>query len=817
LKARHWSITLLAWLFLALPLTVHSDGAVAPLEVEYRCSGDAGITITVPSYGECKRLVEQIIATKYADPWWGAISLRYPITCNVPTADSAWQTSCFVHLNTSQGIEYVFVGAYPQAVCPEGAAPSGAMTCACVDGWTAASNAQKCLIYLDSFPAEPNSCPSEFGNPIFPLTGAKQARIGLHSIGGRKLELVYDTRAKLPSNMQTPVSAPSPSYAFGNLWTSFLQRRLTHQRQSSPGSALQAYRGDGSWISFASDAASTYLPSAEVSDRVRPAVGGGWLYYDFRHHTLEVYGPTGALTALQSADGSGALSLQYEAGSNRLLGVSDRFSRSLRFAYGADGHIKSLSASAAQDIELSYAGDGRLVQLTWQDDSYREMVYGGSNAPDWALTAVVDEDRQHVSRYGYDTEGRAISTERGSGQDRYMATYATPPSRVVAEIRDEPAGIVWRKHGWVPPAGTVVSLPNGSSTALTAVNGSGVPRLSSQTQAAGSGCQPSAAAQTFDGNGNVAQRDDFNGVRSCHAYDLTRNLEVSRVEGLGSAMVCSSVLATGTALPASSRKVSTQWHPDWRLATRTAEPLKLTTSVYNGQPDPFAGGAIASCAPSSATLPDNKPIVVLCKRVEQATTDADGSKGFAAPLQAGVANRVWQYSYNEFGQVLTAKDPVNNLTTYAYYADTTPEHTRGDLQSVTNALNQVTRYTQYNPQGQVLQMMDANGVITDYGYDLRQRLTSVSVAGSISSYEYWPTGLLKRAVQPDGSFVAYGYDDAHRLTAVADAKGNRIEYTLDNAGNRVAEQVKDPGGSLARQLSRVYDALGRVQQASGRE
>ena len=76
--------------------------------------------------------------------------------------------------------------------------------------------------------------------------------------------------------------------------------------------------------------------------------------------------------------------------------------------------------------------------------------------------------------------------------------------------------------------------------------------------------------------------------------------------------------------------------------------------------------------------------------------------------------------------------------------------------------------------------------------------------------------LLKRAVQADDSYVAYEYDDAHRLTAVADAKGNRIEYTLDNAGQRTAEKVKDPGGNLARQLSRVHDALGRVQQLTGR-
>ena len=55
------------------------------------------------------------------------------------------------------------------------------------------------------------------------------------------------------------------------------------------------------------------------------------------------------------------------------------------------------------------------------------------------------------------------------------------------------------------------------------------------------------------------------------------------------------------------------------------------------------------------------------------------------------------------------------------------------------------------------------------------------------------------------------------MTGVSNSTGNSIEYTLDNAGNRTKEEVKDPGGVLSRQLTRVYDALGRVQQTTGRE
>jgi YD repeat-containing protein len=100
---------------------------------------------------------------------------------------------------------------------------------------------------------------------------------------------------------------------------------------------------------------------------------------------------------------------------------------------------------------------------------------------------------------------------------------------------------------------------------------------------------------------------------------------------------------------------------------------------------------------------------------------------------------------------------------------------------------------------------------------LRLRLLSSTVAGQTTSYSYDAAGQLLRITWPDASYIGYEYDPAHRQTAVFDNLGNRIEYMLDNAGNRIAEIVKDPSGALARTLSRSIDALGRVQQGTGRQ
>lgn len=54
-----------------------------------------------------------------------------------------------------------------------------------------------------------------------------------------------------------------------------------------------------------------------------------------------------------------------------------------------------------------------------------------------------------------------------------------------------------------------------------------------------------------------------------------------------------------------------------------------------------------------------------------------------------------------------------NTTSYAYDADTTTDHTLGDLQSVTSAAGQVTQYTRYDKTARNLQSIDPDAAIND--------------------------------------------------------------------------------------------------------
>jgi len=492
------------------------------------------------------------------------------------------------------------------------------------------------------------------------------------------------------------------------------------------------------------------------------------------------------------------------------LSASDETGRILQISSNDGKNISNIAMGGASLVSYQYAilgamrglaGNSSISTASYADGTERQYVYDESgSAPGGNLlglmTSLLDESGAKYASWTYDTHGLTTSSTVGGLLTESVTRVDDGAGNISASITD--------------PIGSVYNL-----TAKVILN---FPRLVTRAQPAGSGCSASTQDIGYDANGNDAWQDDFVGNRTCFANDTTRNLETGRVEGLPSGTSCAGLVSPGTTLPPGARMISTQWHPSWNLKVGIAQPGKITSWIYNGQPDPSNGGALAACAPTSATLPDGSPIVVLCKEIEQATGDSNGQQGFgASPLVGASYTRIWQYTYDQYGNLLTATDSNNNTTTYTYYADTSATHTMGDLMSASNALGQVTNYPLYNQMGQVLQSVDTNQIATNYTYDARQRLTSVSKAGSTTSYAYWPTGKLQTIALPDGSSLSLGYDSAHRLTSITDGLGNQISYTLDNSGVRDLEQVTDPNGLLARQLTRAADSLGRVRMVAGQE
>jgi RHS repeat-associated protein len=593
-------------------------------------------------------------------------------------------------------------------------------------------------------------------------------------------------------------------------------------------SQTTAYRYDGKVVAFTWQSGA-WTSDADITDRLvqlKDSTGAttGWQYRVGKTGAMETYGPSGKLMSIQSPAGV-TQSLIYSDGTNGtvsgqggyaldaagnpttfvlpaglLLRVTDTFGHTLSFGYDRSSHIVKLTDPVggvyryAYDESTSVVLSGHvpgnnLTSITYPDGSrrlywYNEQDKTANTDLAHALTGITDENGVRYATYSYASNGRAISETLAGGVDSASLSFGSNS--------------------------TVVTDPLGTQRTYNFQNTLGVYRSTNTSQPAGSGCGPASRAMSYDANGNVASVTDFNGNVSCHAYDLSRNLETARIEGVAPGGSCpADVTASTPAFGTEERKITTAWHPDWRLEVQRAEPRKLTTWVYNGQPDPTNGNAVASCAPSTALLPDGKPIAVLCKKVEQATADAAGAQGLFATVTG--TPRIWTYTYNSFGQVTSVDGPrtdVSDVATLTY-------DTSGNLTSITNALGQVTTFGQYDAHGRVGRITDPNGVITDLTYDARGRLTSRTVDGKTTTFQYDGVGQLTKVMPPNGAFLQYTYSAAHRLTDVTDALGNKIHTTYDLAGNKTQEEVFDPSNTLVRQQQWVYDTLSRLHQSIG--
>lgn len=676
-------------------------------------------------------------------------------------------------------------------------------------------------------PQEVRTCP--VGNPVFPQSGTKiETETDYADVGPDALSFARVYRSQWPPGVTLGRlgGAMNPAGAAG--WRSAYDRSV-QTVTGTPAKMQRVVRPNGTVTMFAwrTDAQGTlrWVPEWGNLDTLTEILDGGgsrtgWQYRAWADDTLEIYDAAGKLQSIVQRDGltttlrySDAATLpEIAPGPGYLIEVVSHFGRSLHLAYDGQGRLVTLTdpAGGVTRYQVGVASATALDNVTFADGTVRtylhdeaEHVAAGTTLIQ-QLTGISDERGIRYATFKYNAQGMTVSTEHAGGVFKH--TFAYPVRQT-----------------------TNVTNPLGTQSTLTWIDGpDGNSQLASASQPAGSGCGAATRYQTYDANGNVASRTDFKYIKTCYRNDPVRNLEMVRIEGLWSSTACPTDLAAyaiPTNLPTDKpqRKISTTWHPDWHLETRRAEPLRITTWVHHGQPDPTEGGAIASCAPADALLPDGKPIAVLCKRVEQATTDATGTLGFGATATG--TPRVWRYTWNRHGQVLTEdgpRDDVADVTTTAYWPIDAvcpgaaegagmDKGCRGLPMSATNALGHVTRYLKYNAHGQLLEMSDANDLTTQFGYDARQRLTSRRTGGDLTEYQYDAAGHLIRVVAPGQGELNYGWDDAGRLVSVSDALGNRIDYTLDAMGNRIREDVTDPGGTLTRTQRRIYDALNRVQ------
>jgi RHS repeat-associated protein len=618
------------------------------------------------------------------------------------------------------------------------------------------------------------------GNPINAAFGNKTESATDISVAGLEWSRTYNSK---------PITDAERAQNYGQNWNSDLGTNWRHnwaasiEISDSPTiTSAFVYRPDGRMFVFNLYQGSWYGDSDinTALQKIDPAVNGVSWSLRLEDDSVEEFNLEGKLIGRKLRNGI-KYTLAYNP-TGKLASIVDSFGRSLQISYGTSGtsanRISTVSEPSGLTVSYGYDATGNLIGVTPLQQPTRTYLYNESaltqNASlPAALTGIVDENNGRYAYFGYDNYGTPILTEHVGGVGRHAITYTYQYQQ------------------------SNVTDPLGTQRTYTYEKINGVLKTTGVSQPCPGCGGTQSQATTYDANGNIASRTDFNNSQTTYTYDLARNLETSRTEAAGTAQ---------------ARTITTTWHPTYRLPATITEPApggtKTTTFTYD----------------TSGNLTQ---------------------KSIVAPKNDGTTTnetRTWMWTYNTLGQMLTVKDPLNRITTYVYAAATDiavpPKFTKGDLQTMTNAAGHVTTYNEYDKAGRLLKMTDANGLITTMTYHPRGWLTSRAVANGTSTetttYTYDNVGQLTKVAMPDGSNMFYAYDAAHRLVGMseqstgaaplangnliitaANLSGDRIAYTLDNMGNRIKEEHFDPTGVVQKQRTRVIDSLNRLQQDIG--
>jgi RHS repeat-associated protein len=539
-------------------------------------------------------------------------------------------------------------------------------------------------------------------------------------------------------------------------WSSPFYRRLELQ-----GNLVQVRSGDGRGQPFT---CANNICTGDVDNKLILTQDSSGYTLTYRDNATDRYDTTGKLLAETSPTGQ-ITNYFYRADTGKLDHVIGPFGHTLTFGYDAYVRISTLTNPTGQVIRFSYSSNYNLSRVDYPDNTAKIYYYEGGTYNPYALTGIAYVDSSGVttrfSTYGYNTTtGKAIltqhaQTDNGSPQEKFTLIYNSDTQ-------------------------TTVTNTVNMQEVMTFATNLGVKNLTQKVNQSDS----KIVNQTFDANNNLTCQKDEEGRVTTYTFNTT-NQRTGMTEGLTGN--CTSPVSN----PGVTRTISYQYFsPTLDLPTFIS-----STSVASGQ------NKTTTIQYTDAAHP-NLPTVI-------------SQNGFT-PSGASVSRTIGM-SYNAAGQVSSIDGPrtdVNDVTTLQYNSCTTG-YGCGQLSQVTNALGRVTTYDSYDASGRVTQITDPNGLRSNYTYNARGRVITVTLtppAGTaqITSYAYNPSGDVTSVTFPDGRILTYTYDAALYLRQVTDNLGNQIRYKYDLKGNRTQTYTYDPSSTLVRKIDSAYDIRNHI-------
>ncbi len=474
---------------------------------------------------------------------------------------------------------------------------------------------------------------------------------------------------------------------------------------------------------------------------------------------------------------------------------------------------------------VSYEGASNVLErVLYPGGTGETYTYGTPGL----ITAVYDLQGQILDAFNYDSQVRAISTEKPLRAESYTINYNSDGSIGVTD----PLG---NRHSY----SFVSKYGDAKLTSLDKVN----PALSQ-----------GISKRTIGPDGLTQSETDFLDSVTTYQWDPGRRLPLYVTEAAGRP---------------EERTTSTTWHPQWRLPLTVTEAGRTTTYTYdsvgNRLSQTVADTSLGSTARTTSWTYHPNGLIATETAPNGATTSYQYDSAGNLTKATNALGHTDSYTYDGGGRVLTHTSPTGLVATYTYDSRgrllTTRRPTRG------SSLTTLT----YFPSGQVATVSLPHGHVVTYTYDAAQRLTgwgdnrgnsgtytldaagnrtqedirnaqgqtvwrlartinslnrvaTVTVGGQTTTYGYdgngdWvatTNGLsqstrqsldalrrTKAITNAENATASLAYNALDAVTQATDFKGVPTAYTRDALGNATSEISADSGTETAQ-----YDALG---------
>jgi len=179
---------------------------------------------------------------------------------------------------------------------------------------------------------------------------------------------------------------------------------------------------------------------------------------------------------------------------------------------------------------------------------------------------------------------------------------------------------------------------------------------------------------------------------------------------------------------------------------------------------------------------------------------------------------------SNFNQIKTLTDPKSNVYTVTYDYElpgNDPKYaTKGNavkvVQPTVNSQVPTTHYT-YNAYGQVIEVQDPNGNITEYDYFtttsyLKEVARDPSGINAVTALTYDTIGNVDTITDANGHVTDLDYNELHWLIKITNDLGYQTKFTYDKNGNVTkVERQANTGATVWQTVEYTYDNLNNVE------